>query len=46
MSQIPDYNPDKLEAISGCLQERYGENVPFEQVDHDLQRNKAKDLNT
>ena len=36
MSTIPDYTPEELKAISDCLQERYGENVPFEQADIEL----------
>ncbi|VAW91431.1 hypothetical protein MNBD_GAMMA23-2111 [hydrothermal vent metagenome] len=36
MSKIPDYTPEELKAISDCLQERYGENVPFEQADIEL----------
>jgi len=36
MSQIPDYTPEELTAISECLQERYGENVSTEQADIEL----------
>jgi len=36
MSKIPDYTPEELKAIGDCLQERYGENVPFEQADIEL----------
>ena len=36
MSDIPDYTPEELKAISDCLQERYGETIPFEQADIEL----------
>jgi len=39
MSQIPDFTPEELKGISDCLQERYGESIPFEQADIELRLN-------
>ena len=36
MAQIPDYTPEELKSIGDCLQERYGESIPFEQADIEL----------
>ena len=36
MAQIPDFTPEELKGISDCLQERYGEIIPFEQADIEL----------
>jgi len=36
MTQIPDYTPEELKSIGDCLQERYGESIPFEQADIEL----------